>query len=549
MTVDPSRRCLWLRSSLLAVIALAALWHGSSYDFFCDDAFIALRYAKNLSEHHELSYNLGQRVEGFTSPLWVLLISTLGALGVPLVSAARALAALSGLGTFWALCLFWDELHPKAPWLVLAPALGLSMSAPFAAWIFGGLETPLFVATFTLSLALLARHARLFKLESSVCAGLGVAFCTLCRPEGAMLILIGSVVLCLRARAAQAPLWRRLLGWALPISLLVGGYQLFRIRYYGYPLPNTFYVKTSGDGLWQRGVSYLGLAGSEFGWPIVGACLFSLIFLLIPNSLHVARHRQHARVVLLLCTAAAATIQLLYVARVGGDFLDLYRFLTPLLPAAFAIVTSAASVLYSAIVGQRRYAVPAIALGLLLSHGQNQLAMAREANQVSSDSRAALRLEPLAWTRLYALRWQGIGRWLARAATGTDSTAVGAAGALPYYSQLANLDLFGLNDLEIARHGRLIGNRPGHQRFATMDYLFAQQPTFIFMSPESTPLRPGRLRYDRFWTSRGYVPIEIRVDRELCGCPETFYHQFLVRRERAASLRERSDAVVGGSLP
>jgi arabinofuranosyltransferase len=545
--VDVSRRSVWLRRSLLAVIALSALWHGTSYDFFCDDAFIALRYAKNLIEQHELAYNLGQRVEGFTSPLWVVLVSTLGALGVPLVSATRGLGAAAGLGTFWALCLFWDELNPRAPWLVLPPALALAMSAPFAAWIFGGLETPLFVATFTLSLASIARHAKLGDLRSCAWAALSVAFCTLCRPEGAMLIAIGSVVLCLpsQAAAAEPRLWRRLLVWALPISLLVGGYQSFRLRYYGYPLPNTFYVKTSGDGLWQRGVSYLGFAGSEFGWSVVGACLLSLLFLLVPNSLMPSRYKHRSSLVLLLCTAAAATIQLSYVARVGGDFLDLYRFLTPLLPAAFAIATCAGSVLFSALAGRPRIAVPVVAIALLAAHGHSQLAMAREATQVAASSRAALRLESLGWTRLYALRWQGIGRWLARAKVSTDSTAVGAAGALPYYSELPNLDLFGLNDLEVARHGRIIGNRPGHQRFATMDYLFAQQPTFVFMSPESTPLRPGRLRYDRHWTSRGYLPIEIRVDRELCGCPETFYHQFLVRRERAASLRGRTDAVVG----
>jgi hypothetical protein len=79
-----------------------------------------------------------------------------------------------------------------------------------------------------------------------------------------------------------------------------------------------------------------------------------------------------------------------------------------------------------------------------------------------------------------------------------------------------------------------------------MDYLFAQAPSFIFMSPEATPLRPGRLRSDRYWASHGYLPIEIRVDRELCGCPETFYHQFFVRRERAATLRGRDDVVLGG---
>jgi hypothetical protein len=136
---------------------------------------------------------------------------------------------------------------------------------------------------------------------------------------------------------------------------------------------------------------------------------------------------------------------------------------------------------------------------------------------------------------------------LAQIRADADSTAVGAAGALPFYSELPNLDLFGLNDLEIARNGRVIGNRPGHQRFATVGYLLAQKPTFIFMNPEATPLTSTRLRYDRYWTSQGYLPIEVRVERALCGCDDTFYHQFLVRRERADSLRGRADIIVGGA--
>ncbi|HEY3253176.1 MAG TPA: hypothetical protein VGJ91_04475 [Polyangiaceae bacterium] len=536
-----SRRSAWLRYALLAAIALSALWHAWTYDFFCDDAFIALRYAKNLIEHRELAYNLGQRVEGFTSPLWVLLISALGALGVPLVTATRVLAGTAALGAFWALSLFWDELNPKAPWLVLAPSVALAISAPFAAWTFGGLETPLFVTTFTLSLALIGRAARKRDLPSSLQAGLSVAFCVLCRPEGATLIALGSVVHCLPSPATRVQLWRRLLAWLLPVTLLAGGYELFRLRYYGYPLPNTFYVKTSGAGLWARGVGYLSFAASELGWALTVACLLALLLLLLPNAALRAPQRPGSSRVLALCAGLAAAIQLLYVARVGGDFLDLYRFLAPLLPAAFCVLTSAASFSYGRLTGRARSAIPVLAACLLLAHGKSQLAMAREATQVAASSRAALRLEPLGWTRLYARRWQGIGSWLARAQLAHDSTAVGAAGALPFFSELPNLDLFGLNDLEIAHHGRLIGNRPGHQRFADMAYLFAQQPTFVFMNPESTPLRPGRLRYDRFWTGRGYLPIEIRVDRELCGCPESFYHQFLVRRERAESLRGRAD--------
>jgi arabinofuranosyltransferase len=538
----------WRRQWPLFVIGAAALWHATKYfDIFCDDAFIALRYAKNLSEHHELAYNLGQRVEGFTSPLWVLLISAAGFLGLDLSGVTRLLGAGAAVLTFWALGQFWDELEPRARRLVLAPAAALAMSAPFAAWILGGLETPLFVALFTLGLSRIAREARQPQLRSSLQAGLCVALCTLCRPEGATLIVIGSVVIGLPSDRWPEKRWRRLLVWFLPIAFLVGGYELFRLSYYGYPLPNTFYVKTSGEGLWQRGLGYLGFAGSEFGWLVVGACALSFAYSSISALLSRDEHWSRSSRVLVLCTSVAVGIHLLYVARVGGDFLDLYRFLTPLLPAAFCIATHAAYRLFLPTAGPTRWVVPVVGLCLLLIHGKSQLAMARDASQVASSSRAALRLEPLGWTRLYARRWRGIGRWLARIRTEGDSTAVGAAGAIPFHSELPNLDLFGLNDLEIARNGRVIGNRPGHQRFAKTDYLLARKPTFVFMNPETTPPRSEPLRYDRYWMRQGYLPIEIRVDREVCGCDETFYHQFLVRRERADSLRGRADVVVGSA--
>ena len=507
----------------------------------------SLRYAKNLLEHHQLAYNLGQRVEGFTSPLWVLLISATGSFGLSLPVATGLLGAGAALFTFWTLCRFWDELEPQAPLLVLIPAAALAMSAPFAAWSLGGLETPLFVALFTLTLASLARDARERTVRSSLRAGLSAAFCLVCRPEGAALVVIGSAVICFVSPAKPALRWQRLLAWFTPLALLAGGYELFRLRYFGYPLPNTFYVKTSGEGLWQRGISYLGLAGVEFGWLVLAASVSSLAYLLLRACRPNLQEKPRSSGVLLLCTGSASALHLLYVARVGGDFLDLYRFLTPLLPAAFSLSTSAACVLFSELASPGRFAVPLVGACLFVAHGSNQLAMAREASQVAAKSRAALRLEPLGWTRLYAKRWQGIGSWLRKVRTTSDSTAVGAAGALPYYSELPNLDLFGLNDLEIAHHGRIIGNRPGHQRFATMDYLLARKPTFVFMNPESTPLSPGRLRYDRYWTSHGYLPIEIRVDPELCGCAEAFYHQFLVRRERAASLRGLDGVIVGSS--
>ena len=50
----------------------------SAYSVFCvttDDPFITYRYAANLLAGHGPVFNIGERVEGFTSPLHLLLMA------------------------------------------------------------------------------------------------------------------------------------------------------------------------------------------------------------------------------------------------------------------------------------------------------------------------------------------------------------------------------------------------------------------------------------------------------------------------------------------
>jgi hypothetical protein len=49
--------------------------------------------------------------------------------------------------------------------------------------------------------------------------------------------------------------------------------------------------------------------------------------------------------------------------------------------------------------------------------------------------------------------------------------ATTAAGAIPYYSKLKTIDMLGLSDAWIARHGEIYTQRPGHRRVASLDYL------------------------------------------------------------------------------
>ena len=87
-----------IAGTLVALIALHVL-HVLRYNFVSDDAFISLRYAANLLAGHGLVFNPGERVEGFTSPLWTLLLAGFGACGFDLLEAARALGLLCSILT------------------------------------------------------------------------------------------------------------------------------------------------------------------------------------------------------------------------------------------------------------------------------------------------------------------------------------------------------------------------------------------------------------------------------------------------------------------
>ena len=69
--------------SFLPWLALLG-WLSATAWFLCDDAFISVRYARNLLEGHGLAFNPGDYVEGYTNFLWVLeLVALWGLLGVP----------------------------------------------------------------------------------------------------------------------------------------------------------------------------------------------------------------------------------------------------------------------------------------------------------------------------------------------------------------------------------------------------------------------------------------------------------------------------------
>src|ERR1700742_3826290 len=80
----------WAVGLLAAGFALGLAIHAAHYwPFFSDDAFISLRYAQRFAHGEGLTWTAGERVEGYTDLLWVLLLGAVSKLGVDLMVAAR----------------------------------------------------------------------------------------------------------------------------------------------------------------------------------------------------------------------------------------------------------------------------------------------------------------------------------------------------------------------------------------------------------------------------------------------------------------------------
>jgi hypothetical protein len=521
-------------ADFVLVLAASALLigFGARFDFFCDDAFITLRYAENLAHHGEPNYNLGERVEGYTSFLW-LLLSALGALlPVTLTSYVQVIGALSGVGIVLATSALLRRVAPETLVLRALVLLAVALSAPIAAWTMGGLETPLFAALTTYALALAIDMRALPTARSGAWLGLCLALATLTRPEGALVAaaVLGVLSFMLvRSRDGRIAL----LSAGGVAFAIVAAHLAWRWSYYGYPLPNTFYLKSSGDPAFMRarGGRYLGLALQELG--LAFAALLTLSLLIASNAKDASAEGQATRLVTWIARILIP-VYVLYVMTVGGDFLDLYRFFVPLLPLGFVLVAAA---LMRAAIGTRvpRAQLIACAIGaaLVAWHGVHQQALADRARQVKEPERARRGIEPLGWTRLYALRWGAMGRWIAAHARKDDRMAVGAAGAMPYFARIHNLDTFGLCDAWVAHEAPIVSDRPGHQRFAPRSYILKHKPAFLLIGNDYARDAPESPRKDRSWERQGYVWAEAKVDAHAYGAPRTYYHYFLMRRDRA----------------
>lgn len=308
---------------LVTIVLLAALcW---SRRWSAEDSFINYRVIDQLLHGRGPVYNQGERVEVFTSPLWLGLVALLKAVlpfvpvewiavivGLTFTMAGVVLASLASSRLL--------SLSPTGP-LFPVGILALVGLSPFWDFATSGLETGMSFAWLGGSVWLLAQYASSSAPTkvSMVAAPLALGLGPLIRPDFALILLplLGANLVLTGMR----PWWVvRVVGVALLPAVL---YQIFRMAYYSSLVPNTALAKEAGGANWSQGWAYVvDLYGTHYLWVAVGLCVA-----VAAPSLVTGRGNNRQRVVCGACVAGAA-LHAAYVIRIGGDYMH-GRFLLP----------------------------------------------------------------------------------------------------------------------------------------------------------------------------------------------------------------------------
>ena len=255
------------RLLLLAVSSICLLFFIIQLSgYYHDDAYIVLRYVQNFLGGHGLVWNPGERVEGYSTFLWVLFISLLGYFGINLVLASRILGIAFAFAT---LLLFYTSDKKKPAWG--APLL--ATNSCFALWAIGGLETVAFGFFLFLSCRMYLKSDKSNLIFFST--GFMFSLAALTRPEGLLFFGISfCFILFSGTRLTHANI-KNVTFYACGFMLLYAPCFLWRFWYYGYPAPCTYYVK-GGMNLFKLlfGSRYIIHFLISYGFPIL--CIFLL---------------------------------------------------------------------------------------------------------------------------------------------------------------------------------------------------------------------------------------------------------------------------------
>lgn len=458
--MSDSLRRLWpflLPLVLLYVVYGSIFIHDSSFvvdgkRVFCllDDPMISMRYARNLADGLGLVWNAGERVEGITNPGWTFIMAL-----VHLVEHDRTVTSLY-MQVISLLC--------NVVTVILTAMLGLKLSGgsrtvaigaaaltafyyPANYWSLYGMETGLLAMLITMAVWLYLRPQP--RADWPVYLVMGLA--TIVRFDAVVpLLVIGGYA------TLTAPDWpgrrRHALLLAGTLAVFIGGQTIARLMYYGYPFPNTYYLKMTGFPVLQRmarGAYVTGATAWYLLWPLAIVGVASLAVAIIrrrtfgppkPDLLHLLVLLRNPIIILVLLVLA----QILYSCYVGGDaweyIVNCNRYVVISIPFIMLLTTLG----LCRFVPKAKYLNgPAHLVGFILLLG------------IFTRTCSSEEMQDEVWLLMPTyLQYEGrFSFTFARRLDhdyAKDKTAIDTAGSIPYFSNKNYIDILGKCEVQIA---------------------------------------------------------------------------------------------------
>ncbi len=283
-----------------------------------DDALISLTQIVNLHHGDGLVFNFAQRVQAFTHPLWFLLLSVLTYItGDYYYTIIYISIVLSLLAIFT--IIYYASKRNSLNAVVLGLLL-LLFSKAFIDYSSSGLENPLTYFLFAITLYILFSYNNFSDRQLKL---LYILFAMIFLNRMDYILIIFPVVITLWIRYKKSNIKPVIVS-----SMIVIAWMLFSLFYFGHFLPNTFYAKLEsgypvGEFI-KRGLQYYQVQYHHD--------LITLLIIAVGVVLGVFQGGFRRAL------ALGLIIYLLYIVKIGGDFMMGRFFAVPAFIATFLIV-------------------------------------------------------------------------------------------------------------------------------------------------------------------------------------------------------------------
>lgn len=465
--------------------------HFISINFIQDDAFTSLRYVKNFVEGNGLVFNIGEKVEGYTNFLWVILLSGIYKAGL-LFKLNFDLPKLTQLlstffGFVFLISIFitskkilsnFKNYNNSLQYVALIFPILVLFTTPFNYWSFSGMETTLFATLTLLSVYFLIDFGKgsnhiIFLVLSTLNS--------LLRPEGLLFFILLIAVdiiynLLVDTNFNQSDLKTKIISREkIKVIALFFLIQLlyfsFRLAYYGYPLPNTYYAKTEFTfNFLLRGFDY-------FIKYFISDLFYGVVIL--PVIIRFA-FKKFDKVEFILFWFSILYVILTIL--IGGDVLPIGRFYIQITPLFYILF------FYSLlnIIQFYRNSFKNVIVVLLIPISIVLSVINFNSNKLSMMEKRAYEVGLVTKMKSYA-------EWIKKNHSKNVKVAMSTIGAFSFYSDVNVIDIVGLTDEYVAHNPKEVEGINEElpvlwkERHYNADYVLNKKPDFIIYPAGAKP--------------------------------------------------------------